>query len=82
MYPLNVTLPAPAIGFAVANNETEHAALAAVGYVPALVLAPAEQESDEAADELMSVKAKLDELGVSYDKRLGLAKLKALLPAE
>jgi hypothetical protein len=39
MYPLNVTLPAPAVGFALANDETEHAALTAAGYVPALVKA-------------------------------------------
>lgn len=39
MYPLNVTLPAPAIGFALANDETEHAALTEAGYVPALVKA-------------------------------------------
>lgn len=39
MYPLNVSLPAPAIGFALANDETEHAALTEAGYVPALVKA-------------------------------------------
>jgi hypothetical protein len=37
MYPLNVSLPAPAIGFAVANNEADHIALTAHGYVPAYV---------------------------------------------
>lgn len=37
MYPLNVALPAPAVGFAVANDETEHQALTKSGYVPALV---------------------------------------------
>lgn len=49
MYPLNVSLPAPAIGFAVANDETEHAALSAMGYVPALVaeLEAAPQEDGE-----------------------------------
>lgn len=39
MYPLNVSLQAPAIGFALANDETEHAALTEAGYVPALVKA-------------------------------------------
>ena len=35
MYPLNMTLPAG--GFAVANDEHEHAALTERGYVPPLV---------------------------------------------
>lgn len=39
MYPLNMTLPAPAIGFALANDEAEHATLTEAGYVPALVKA-------------------------------------------
>jgi len=39
MYPLNVSLPAPAIGYAVANDESEHAALTVAGYLPALVKA-------------------------------------------
>lgn len=38
MYPLDVKLPAPLIGFAVANDEAEHLALTAAGYVPALVV--------------------------------------------
>lgn len=37
MYPLNVQLPAPAVGFAVANDPIEHQALSAAGYVPAYV---------------------------------------------
>lgn len=37
MYPLHVSLTAPAIGFARANDETEHQALTAAGYVPAYV---------------------------------------------
>lgn len=40
MYPLNMQLPAPQVGFAVANDETEHQALTAAGYGPAYV-APA-----------------------------------------
>lgn len=47
MYPLNVSLPAPAIGFAVANDEAEHAALSAAGYVPALVAKAAAPQEDE-----------------------------------
>ena len=50
MYPLNVSLPAPAIGFAVANDEAEHAVLTEAGYVPALVRAApvaAPQENEE-----------------------------------
>ena len=47
MYPLNVSLPAPAIGFAVANDEAEHERLTAAGYVPALV--KDEPNSEEAA---------------------------------
>lgn len=47
MYPLNVSLPAPAIGFAVANDETEHAALSAAGYVPALAAPVATPQEDE-----------------------------------
>lgn len=43
MYPLNMTLPAPQIGFAVANDEDEHKALTASGYGPAYV-APTEPE--------------------------------------
>lgn len=40
MYPLNVSLPAPAIGYAVANDANEHAALSAAGYLPALDALP------------------------------------------
>jgi len=36
MYPLNVSLPSPQIGFAVANDADEHARLTAMGYEPAL----------------------------------------------
>ena len=37
MYPLNVKLPDPQIGFAVANDEAEHKALSDMGYLPAYV---------------------------------------------
>jgi hypothetical protein len=74
MYPLNVSLPAPLVGFAVANDEAEHINLTACGYLPAFV-------ANETAHTLESVKAALDAAGVEYDKRLGLAKLVELLPA-
>ena len=37
MYPLNLQLPPPAVGFAAANDEGEHIALSAQGYQPAFV---------------------------------------------
>jgi hypothetical protein len=37
MYPLNMQLAAPAVGFAVANDEAEHQALTATGYGPGFV---------------------------------------------
>lgn len=40
MYPLNMQLPAPGVGFAVANDEGEHIALNAQGYLPAYVTPP------------------------------------------
>ena len=75
MYPLNMQLPAPAVGFACANDEAEHIALTEQGYSPAFVKA----EKAEAPT-LESVKAALDAAGIEYDKRLGLSKLIELLP--
>jgi hypothetical protein len=69
-YPLNMQLPAPQVGFAVANDEAEHAALSEAGYEPKFV----EGQTIE------SVRAALDEAGIAYDKRLSLAKLIKLLP--
>lgn len=40
MYPLNMKLASPKVGFAVANDEAEHAALTGYGYEPPLVAAP------------------------------------------
>lgn len=88
MYPLNMKLPTPAIGFAVANDEAEHQALTGHGYEPKYV-APAAAiipdadpvESDGAGHSVASVRAQLDLAGIAYDKRMGLAKLIALLPA-
>ena len=78
MYPLNVSLAAPDVGFAVANDKPEHARLTAAGYLPAL--AETTEGVDEAA-EIAATRAKLDELGISYHHKAGLEKLKALLPA-
>lgn len=71
MYPLNLRNISLG-GFAVANTEDEHKALSEAGYEPKLVAAVSEEDS---------VRAKLDAAGISYDKRLGLSKLIALLPA-
>lgn len=76
MYPLNMQLPAPLVGFACANDEAEHISLTEQGYEPAFVKA---EKSDE-GHTLESVKAALDAAGVEYDKRLGLSKLIDLLP--
>lgn len=35
MYPLKMQLPAPAVGFALANDEDEHITLSEQGYQPA-----------------------------------------------
>lgn len=50
MYPLNMHSPA-AQGFAVANDEAEHAALTEAGYLPPLVLDAAPDVAPEAAIE-------------------------------
>ena len=75
MYPLNVSNQAIG-GFAVANDEAEHAALTAAGYLPALE--PKQQEAT--APTVESVRAQLDAAGIAYDARLGLKKLQELLP--
>ncbi len=81
MYPLNVKTPGPVLGFAVANNEAEHAALTARGYLPAFEGQPAAEESPNTQGHTVeSVRHTLDQEGIAYDRRLGLAKLIALLP--
>jgi hypothetical protein len=83
VYPLNVKLPDPAIGFAVANDEEEHKALSDMGYGPKWTAPEPEAdptESDGAGHTVESVRAQLDAAGIAYDKRLGVAKLLALLP--
>jgi hypothetical protein len=75
MYPLNMTNTALG-GYAVANTEAEHIALTGYGYTPPFV--SAESSSAEQNDKA-AVMAALDAAGVNYDKRLGVAKLTALL---
>lgn len=78
MYPLNMQLPAPAIGFAVANDEAERISLTSHGYTPAYV-APVAEAKAQSKDAVM---AELDAAGIDYDKRLGVEKLAALLPKD
>lgn len=91
MYPLNLIKAAIAAtqtaqGFAVANDADEHQRLSAAGYEPKFVAPEPEPEADPAEADaaghtVASVRAQLDAAGIAYDKRLGLAKLLALLPA-
>lgn len=81
-YPLDLKLPDPAVGFAVANDEAEHQVLTDAGYEPALVVSDADpSESDAVGHTVESVRATLDAAGITYSKRLGLAKLINLLPS-
>jgi hypothetical protein len=80
MYPINMQLT-EGIGFAVANTEAEHAALSDLGYEPKLAVDADPAESDGAGHTVESVRAQLDAAGIVYDKRLGVSKLLALLPA-
>lgn len=70
-YPLNMTHK-EAGGYAVANDESEHELLSERGYEPKL---------EKTGTELDQVRAQLDAVGVEYDRRWGLARLKALLPS-
>ena len=67
MYPLNMNLPAPAVGFALANDAEEHQALTAAGYGPAYV-APAAPDHD-------ALMAEAEAKGVKVDKRWSDARL-------
>lgn len=79
-YPLNLRNPNE--GFALANDEDEHKALSERGYEPRHIPQDADpNESDSAGHTVASVRTQLDGLGVPYDKRLGVEKLLALLPA-
>lgn len=88
MYPINLH-NAAAGGYACANDEAEHRALSEAGYEPkwqgAAVAASAPQASEPAGDSAESVdslRVQLDAAGIPYDKRWGLAKLKAALTQE
>ena len=87
MYPMNLQLASLAVGFACANDEAEHAALTASGYLPALVQKAVQSVEPiidpplpENAQSVESVRAQLDAAGIAYDKRIGIDKLTALLP--
>ncbi len=77
MYPLNMKTAGDQPGFAVANDEVEHAALSEMGYEPKLVKEEA-SDTDLTKEQVME---KLDAAGIEYDKRWGLERLKSLLPA-
>ena len=87
MYPLNLKrmgLGYVQTGFAVANDADEHQRLSDDGYEPKIVAPDAQEadatESDASGHTVASVRTTLDVLNIPYDKRLGLEKLKALLP--
>lgn len=67
MYPLDVKLAAPAIGFAIANDEAEHQALSDMGYLPAYV----ESEPLDKAALIEQLKA----AGVAVDARWSVKRL-------
>ena len=46
MYPINLTKPGEQPGFAVANDEAEHASLSEHGYEPKFEGSPVEPEAD------------------------------------
>ena len=73
MYPLNVQLPAPAVGFALANDEIEHADLTEAGYVPAYV------PPEDLARDAMLIEAK--EKGLKVNRRWSDARLAEELAA-
>lgn len=87
MYPLDLIKPTSDIlrasaGFATANDEAEHKALSARGYEPKWKPSEADPTEDDGRGHTVeSVRAQLDAAGIAYDRRSGLAKLLALLPA-
>lgn len=92
-YPKAMQLPAPAVGFAVANDAAEERALAALEYVPSFA-APLEAQPQPTAvanpagnaprgaapSTVEEARAVLDGLGISYHHKAGLPKLLALIP--
>jgi hypothetical protein len=93
MYPLNMQRPEPLGGFALANDEAEHAALTAQGYEPPLSAAPrsageqvvspevAPEPSVGAAPSIDDLRAQLDAKGIAYSKHAGAKALQKLLDA-
>jgi hypothetical protein len=80
MYPLNMQLADPDVGFAVANDSTEHASLNAAGYLPLLeaadpqaVIVPA---AEPTRDELIAVAVSR---GIKIDGRWSYARIAAEL---
>lgn len=91
MYPLNLHHAALG-GFALANDEAEHASLTAAGYAPPLSAAPRDEAEKQAvspgggasapegaAPSIEELHAALDAKGIHYDKRMGVKRLQALL---
>ena len=68
MYPLNMALPAPAVGFAVANDEVEHELLSDSGYLPKFEKKPAQVSRDE-------LEAMAEAKGIKVDGRWSDARL-------
>jgi hypothetical protein len=93
-YPKAMHLPAPAVGFAVANDAQEFQSLVASGYVDSFA-APQEAQPQPSAvanssgfaprgaapSTVEEARAVLDGLGISYHHRAGLEKLLALIPS-
>lgn len=67
MYPLDMQLAAPAVGFALATDDAEHRALTGAGYLPAYV-----EEADDIRTPLLAQAA---EKGLKVDKRWSDARL-------
>lgn len=91
-YPLHMTVMHHGVpGFAVANDENDHRELSNRGFEPKLVEVHAssmpppldDTEDDSGApDERAQIMKRLDDAGIQYDARLGIRKLKKLLPAD
>jgi len=65
------------------NEDDEKAVLKDAEDRKAEAAAAAKKDAEEAeARTVEAIRARLDELGIKYDKRLGLEKLKELLPKE
>jgi hypothetical protein len=76
MYPKNLSLNYPAIGFAVANDQAEEKALLALGYVDPNAPNDAPDLVGD-VDELEPLRLELQSLGVKVDKRWKEDRLRA-----